>query len=140
MTKAQILRQQIEDEKAEIRASRKTPETQSDLHPQTQMEPTPRPWLLNFSRYIQVVDGVDTIEVSADGRDNWIAQVINKSDAELIVRAVNSFDAFDDLLAALRMAEGGLSVAAVKDGTAAHIHATIAKVVELREVPSDRVP
>lgn len=156
MTKAQILRQQIEDEKAEIRASRKTPDTQSDLHPQTQMEPTPRPWRVSSSPlsgsdgafYITPLDTLTLPMFTPVARLNTNSSERDEANAELIVRAVNSLDAFDDLLEAL---EGLIKVADHMDlGQGLKIGHIFAKefgkaliAVEnanARKVPSDRVP
>lgn len=116
------------------------PEPQADLHPQTQMEPAPRkpdaaprPWRIEDA----MIDGWNCYQIF-DAADNPVTTVMGyglnpRARAELIVRAVNSFD---DLLEACRQA---VETFRVFDGTP-YESTKIISYLETRIASAERKP
>lgn len=89
------------------------PEPQADLHPQIQMEPTPRPWCVMSSVfatndgafYIAPCNISELTTFLPIARLDTASSEKDEANAEFIVRAVNSFD---DLLEACKEVQGNL--------------------------------
>lgn len=100
MTKRMFDKSQLSDP---FSASPKTPIAQADLHPQTQMEPNPRPWHVGFGAdsdsayYIVSADGKIVAELDTH------SSIADSQNADRIVRAV---DSFDDLYEACKAVAG----------------------------------
>lgn len=147
------------------RATRK-PEPQADLHPQTQMEPTPRPWRVESSPlsgsdgayYITPLDTLTLPMFSPIARLDTNSSERDEANATLIVRAVNTHD---DLLEALKTASDWMwahapnfsnrnevrqriDAAVAKAGGGNSVHAASksdpASYKQKKEVASDREP
>lgn len=93
-------------------------------------EATARPWRISKTKNDVSVSGmrVDTLEIESDASAEWIAQVLGRGNAELVIAAVDGMDADKKRVAELESAiQNALAVGQVVGDSKDRLRAALAK-------------